>query len=60
MMFWFSWLVDKCAPLVNITDADEFNWEEVMAFVEWEIVSSVLVWWSVVLSEYDSSFDMFW
>ena len=59
-MFWFSWLVGKCAPLVDVTDADKFNWEEVAAFIKWEIISSVCVWWGVVFLEYDRPFNVFW
>ena len=59
-MFWLSWLVGKCAPLVDVVDADKFNREEVVAFVKWEIVSSVFVQWGVVFLEYDSSFDVLW
>ena len=59
-MFWFSWLVDKCAPLVDVVDADKFNREEVAAFVEWETVSSVFVRWGVVFLEYDRSFNVCW
>ena len=59
-MFWFSWLVDECAPLVDVVDANKFNREEVVAFVEWETVSPVFVRWSVVFLEYDRSFDVCW
>ena len=60
VMFWFSWLVDKCAPLIDVVDADEFNREEVAASVEWDTVSSVFVRWGVVFLEYNGSFDVCW